>query len=275
MDTMNSATSSRSLLPGGEVGAFSPLDAFARLRSHGRRLIFATILAGLVGTAASWLVAAEFESEVDLQVGSVQGQLIENTAVLAEHLESEGMRRALEVELGFPLPLRAVRVEAVGAADGGASAYLRVVAKYHSAERAQTLAQHVAAFVDTRHAQTFEQVSKDQAAFQARLNEGLTRLDADVSAIQQRLTQVANEQNAMASLLLQSNLATARTQQLELRKQLRDAQVAQTLGTRPTRTLGPATEPRTPVWPKRVTFALVAASLGFALAAAVSLMQRR
>lgn len=274
---MNSTThdaSSQTILPGGEVGSFSPADVFSRLRGHGPLIALAAILGISLGYGASFAFVATFESEVDLQVGTVHGQLIENSAVLAEHLESEGLRRTFEAELGQALPVRAVQVEAVGPAEAGASAYLRVVARHLDPTEAQRIAQHLATFVENRHAQAFEQVSIELAGFQAKLAEGLARLDGDVAAIQHRLGEVATEQHAMAALLLQSNLSAARTQQIELRKQLRDSQIAQTLGTRRTRALGPPSVPRTPGWPSRPLFALLGGVMAVAMMVVGSLVRR-
>ena len=257
---------------GGEVGSFAPSDVFARMRGRWLRVVVGAIVGAVCGYGISFLFAPTYASEVDLQVGAVHDRLVENTAVLAEHLESEGLRRAFEAELGYSLPLRAISVEVVGPGEAGASAYLRVIAKYGDPGHAQKIAQHLATFVEQRHALAFEQVSTDVAAYQAKLSEGLARLDVDVSAIQQRLAEVASPQNAIASLLLQSSLATARTQQIELRKQLRDSQIAQSLSTRRTRALGPASMPLNPEWPRRPVFGLLGAAAGFGLALSVALV---
>jgi uncharacterized protein involved in exopolysaccharide biosynthesis len=260
-------------IPGSEVGSIAPLDSLRRLRRNW--LLVGGTAAGfaLIGLAASFLVRPEFEAEVDLALGVVNGQQLETPQRVADLVESEGFRQTLEAELQTKLGLRAIRAEVVGAGEAGASAYLKIATRRETAADARTLSERVAASVQQRHAALFESASSDLSSYREALEGALARLDSDVAAIQAGLGNISSGPNAVATLLLHSNLATARTQQLELRKQLRDTSLALTLATRPTRLLGPPSHSESPAWPSRVLFVLLGALAGLGTAVTAVLLR--
>ncbi len=254
-----------------EVGAVA---VGGLLASRAARVIaLAGVIGGLAGLVASVAVSPTFESEVSVQIGIDASVPVENAKQLASVLESEGFRQALAAQVGSPVGVSALRVEAVDGTDAGASAYLRIVARGGSPAAAQTLAALVADEVIKRHAPLHEAAAAGLRAYHDSLSTNLARLDATIADLQRGLAAAsAARENATAVLLMQTNLVTARTQQATISKEFKDHGLLLALGTRPTRLLGLASRPAEPVWPLRTVFAAAGMAAGLLLATAVALV---
>jgi uncharacterized protein involved in exopolysaccharide biosynthesis len=234
-------------------------------------LLITAIAGGAIGFAATFLLAPVFESEVDLQVGTLNGEPLEDPLALAKWLESPAFITALAAADTLRQPLRTQIVET---RPGGPVAYIRIVTRGVSPEIAVNRAAQVVAGVKQRHAtladesrDELQQYEKAVADTAAQLEQSVVRLEGAVG----NLPLTTQDSRVMASLF-QIQLDAKRSEFLRLSRELRDMRLRRSLATRETRQLAPPSKPVRPVWPARTVFAVVGAALGLALAAVAAVL---
>ena len=263
-----------------EVKAFDLIHGTVALRRRWKMVVAVTLAGGLLGVLLTASVAPIWESEVNIQVGTVpvvstpQGnstssQALEDPRVLAKILESEAFR------LSIPPPLRfagsqPVRTQIVEVGSAATVAYLRVITRASTPEQATALAAHVLGFVKARHEHLFETATKDFSEWRKRLTRLSEELDAGVAELQSSLKGLRTERGDSATaVILQVQLETKQTRQLQIGRELRG--LTSQVGTaKPTAEIGPPSVPDRPVWPRQSFFGAVGAALG--LVAAVCLV---
>jgi uncharacterized protein involved in exopolysaccharide biosynthesis len=240
-----------------------------------RVLAAAALIGAFAGLLATWVLPDQYESEINLRIGVASNLPVENSKQVASLLQSEGFRLQASQQLGFALRPNAVRAEAVESAENGASAYVRATVRAGSPENARAAATLIQNFLVERHAPRYAEAQTALEAYSKELAGSLSRLEANIEQMQASLAApgMGTRDGATAALLLQSNLAQARTQYAQLRKDLKEHEMQRSLRTVPTAPLGPPGDAREPVWPSRPLFAAAGLTAGALLAAAILVLR--
>jgi uncharacterized protein involved in exopolysaccharide biosynthesis len=237
-------------------------------------LLSATVAAAALGVAATFFVPPVFESEVDLQVGTLNSDPYEDPQVLAKWLESAAFLNALSP--ATDAIRQPVRTQVVETRPGGPVAYIRIITRGGTPTVARDRASQVVTSVKTRHAALADNARGDAREYEqavaetvAQLEQSLGKLDAAAAALPN-----ATQDSRLATTFLQMQLDAKRSEFVRLSRELRDVRLKRSLGTRETRELAAPSLPLRPVWPARTVFAAVAGSFGFAVAAVAAILIR-
>jgi len=248
-----------------EVKAFDLIAGTQLLQRRWKIIVAATFVAGIIGVAATRFVPPLYESEVDLQLGTVDGEPVEDGQVLVKVLESAGVTQQWGAADGIRQPVQAQVVESK---PGGSVAYIRVLARGRSAEDARRLAAQALDFVKNRHADVARTLQDQTNDYDQTVEATTKQLGESVSSLETLLSQARPGQDAsLMYVVLQAQLQARRDQYLQLSKGLRDERLKRARTMKSTKELAPPSTPAQPVWPSRLVFAVVGGGLGLAAAA--------
>ena len=250
-----------------EVKAVDLIAGTQLLQRRWKILLAATVVAAMIAVGATAFVPPLYQSEVDIQLGIVDGDPVEDTQVLVKLLESDGvMRQWTGIGDGIRQPVQAMPVEAK---PGGPVAYVRILARGRTADEARGLATQVFDFIRNRHAEIARTLQEDTSDYEQTLAKTVKQLGESVTRLEGILAQLrpGSSDSALVSVVLHEQLESKRGQYLELSKDLKEERMKRALSTKPTRQLAPPSMPSRPVWPSRLVFAVVGGGLGLAAAA--------
>jgi len=250
-----------------EVKAVDLIAGTQRLQRRWKIVLTATFIAAIIGVGATAFVSPLYESEVDIQLGIVDGEPVEDAQVLVKLLESAGvMQQWTGVSTDIRQPVQAT---AVDAKPGGPVAYLRILARGRTAADARALATQVLEFVRNRHTDIIRTLQEDTSDYEQSLARTVKQLGESVTRLEGVIGQLrpGSSESALVSVVLQEQLESKRGQYLELSKDLKEERMKRAHNTKSTKELAPPSMPSRPVWPSRLVFAVVGGGLGLAAAA--------
>lgn len=253
-----------------EVRALDLVHGTRLLQRRWKILLAATAGATLIAVAVSFVVPPLWESAVDIQIGTLDGEPIEDPRSLARIIESGAIAQDLPGDASsIRQPLRTQVVIAMPGAVPERVAYLRVLARGRTADDARAYATQALEFVKRRHAELSQKTDDLTRAYEEGLARAVAELQDSMAKLESLLvgSQSMARDSTLAAVLFQTQLESTRTEFLKLSKELRESQVKRTLGTKETRELAPPTAPQRPIWPSAVLFAVVGAGLGLVIGA--------
>jgi hypothetical protein len=245
-----------------EVKAFDIAAGTLALRRRWWLVALLTIAGAAAGVLAAALVPEVWQSEINIQVGAVYGQPLEDSATVARMLESQSFRDSIPSGVR-PVDGQIIEVQTVGAGTPAGVAYLRILGLGRSQREAMELASHAAKSVDSRHEGLYAEALKNHLDFDALLSRTMETTADAIERIEATLQSLPpGSRDGSIVLVALMNLETRRTQYLQTARELRDARLQRAANTKKTTVLGPPSTPLEPLWPKPAFFGVLGALVG-------------
>jgi uncharacterized protein involved in exopolysaccharide biosynthesis len=250
-----------------EIKAFDVFHGTRLLQRRWKLLVVASVAATTAAVVATFFVSPIWESEVNIQLGVVNGEILEDPRILSRIIESDAVGQAAPgTNDSSRLRLRA---QVVDITPGGPVAYLRVLARGRTPDEARARAAYALEFAKRRHAELSQEALNHSQEYQQTLAATVKQLGESIAKLESIVVSLKSNirDESLAAVLYQAQLEAKRTQHVQLSKELRDWKMKDALSTRYTREVGPPSTPQNPIWPRPSGFAVVGGGIGFVLAA--------
>ena len=251
-----------------EVAAIDLGESFGTLRRRWWLVVLATIAGSALGAALLLRADAVWESETTVEVGTLLGKPLEDSATLVRFVESEAFRAGLSPRLGD-----AIRALGVPAETPGAPPLIKIRVRAHDPSEARRLATEAAAALEQRYSQASDAALRELDDYHQSLQRTAKQLEGSIAQLEAGLARLdpAARDSALTLLALQTQIDARRADYLRFVRELKDSAVQQALNTRPTKRIGDVAVTESPTWPEPLAFMVIGAMLGLLAGAAAAL----